>query len=464
MKTQCPTRSISNALTVSLCVLLAASATAGAGTERHPKQERPTWWDNPDFKNTNPGMDDADRDGKPDGWNTSGNASNAPPGSGETTITQSGSVWQKIPNIKNPDNCKEYALEITYRTEGLEDSDTATVGISPEGGSTHTYTLAHTDGEEVTGTIYFRMSPQPASETVTIRLAANSVDDKLIITGFDFRTKCFLKEDSIFKCASYSLGTGDGQDTTVWYDPYAQTLGFSDSVIRVLNADGSRQDDPAYRDDPLHGAVVSVSAMTLHAVTPDGIWFRDGRVAIHDYNAVYFEAAVPWLWIDNEAREVYGADVFADLDDTAFDLDLGSRWLSDFVAAYEHSYAWPALFVRTTGNLEEAVRFAREPVQLEAGVSFGSGGDCGPGCTGRESIRQARCSEKRGKRKLTVKLQGGLPHDAFRVELTSGESSEGTLNGKGKGKAAFSDVPPGPGIVTARFGCGAVKESEYFCP
>lgn len=451
-------------LSVAIGAASGLSPPAGAGTERIPKNERPTWWDGPDFKNNNPDLNDGDNDGKPDGWSTSGHAENTPPGSGETTITQSGSISQDIPNAANTDYAKEYALEITYRTDGLEESDQLTVSVDPEGGAAHTYTMAHTGGEEVTGTVYYRMSPQPASETITIQLAGNSSNDQVTIKKFDFRTKCVLKKDSTFRCASHGLGTGDEQDTAVLYDPERGTLALSEPLIRVLNADGSNWDDPRYGGDPLHNAVLSFSELTLHEMTPDGIWFRDGLMAIHDYQSIYFEAEIPWLWIDEQAKETHGVDMFADLDETVFDLDLGSDWLRDFVAAYQHQFAWPALFFRTGINLEEAIREAVSPVQALASANFGSGGDCTPGCTGQERIKRAKCKSKLGDRRLTVKLAGGVPFDSFRVELTSGEMGEGALNRKGDGSARFGHLPPGPGMATATFGCGAVEERGYLCP
>ena len=80
-----------------------------------------------------------------------------------------------------------------------------------------------------------------------------------------------------------------------------------------------------------------------------------------------------------------------------------------------------------------------------------------------ETISKAKCKTKRGNRKLLVKLLGGLPGDSFVVDLTSGQQKDGSLNGKGKGKAKFNGLPAGNGTATVTWGCGNQKEKAYVC-
>jgi len=87
-----------------------------------------------------------------------------------------------------------------------------------------------------------------------------------------------------------------------------------------------------------------------------------------------------------------------------------------------------------------------------------------PGCTGDEMIKKTKCKEKRGVNVLRVKLVKGSGGDSFTVKLDSGEEVNGTLNGKGKGKAKFTGVASGPGKATATWGCGTEDMKEYTCP
>jgi len=92
---------------------------------------------------------------------------------------------------------------------------------------------------------------------------------------------------------------------------------------------------------------------------------------------------------------------------------------------------------------------------------FWPGAAGGTVCTGNERINKAKC--KRGTNELTVKLRNGVPGDGFVIVLSSGQRKEGDLNGKGRGTARFTNVPPGPGTARATFGCGAVNERTYRC-
>ncbi len=85
-------------------------------------------------------------------------------------------------------------------------------------------------------------------------------------------------------------------------------------------------------------------------------------------------------------------------------------------------------------------------------------------CTGKEKIKKAKCKNKRGVRKMTVKLVGGHARDTFKVALSAGQRRNGTLNGKGKGSAKFTNLPAGYGTALATWGCGAADQKGYSCP
>ena len=75
-------------------------------------------------------------------------------------------------------------------------------------------------------------------------------------------------------------------------------------------------------------------------------------------------------------------------------------------------------------------------------------------CTNSEKLKKPKCKGKQGRNKLTTKVIRGKAGDLFTIELSSGDSAQGFLNDKGKGKATFSDLPTGPGEATAIWECG----------
>jgi len=87
-----------------------------------------------------------------------------------------------------------------------------------------------------------------------------------------------------------------------------------------------------------------------------------------------------------------------------------------------------------------------------------------PACTFDERLRKAKCKEKRGINKLKVKLVGGIPGNAYEVELSSGEKQAGSLDINGKAKVNFKYLSPGPGTATATWECGAIAKKDYTCP
>ncbi|RJP38449.1 MAG: hypothetical protein C4547_04540 [Phycisphaerales bacterium] len=84
-------------------------------------------------------------------------------------------------------------------------------------------------------------------------------------------------------------------------------------------------------------------------------------------------------------------------------------------------------------------------------------------CTGNERIARAACKFRRGAGKLKVKLVGGAGFDSFLVRLSSGQSGEGQLDGKGKGRIRITGLPPGAGTASVEWGCGAQAQEEYSC-
>ncbi|RJP30317.1 MAG: hypothetical protein C4547_16785 [Phycisphaerales bacterium] len=84
-------------------------------------------------------------------------------------------------------------------------------------------------------------------------------------------------------------------------------------------------------------------------------------------------------------------------------------------------------------------------------------------CSGLERISSVRCKAKGGKGKATVKLDGGVPNDPFEVQLDSGPQAGGSLNGKGKAKVKFKDLPLGQDTATATWPCGARDARAFEC-
>lgn len=92
-------------------------------------------------------------------------------------------------------------------------------------------------------------------------------------------------------------------------------------------------------------------------------------------------------------------------------------------------------------------------------------GISGRDCSGSEQIRKAACKLRNGNNLLKVVLIGGVEADTFTVTLEDGATVSGTVNARGKGKAKFTNRPPGEaGTATARWGCGATAGRNYVCP
>ncbi|MCG3131252.1 MAG: hypothetical protein FLDDKLPJ_02030 [Phycisphaerae bacterium] len=85
-------------------------------------------------------------------------------------------------------------------------------------------------------------------------------------------------------------------------------------------------------------------------------------------------------------------------------------------------------------------------------------------CTGLERIGKAKCKQRNGVNKLTVKLAGGLAGDDYTVALSSGTTRAGSLDGAGEAVVKFKRLPSGPGTADAAWGCGATDSKRYDCP
>jgi len=85
-------------------------------------------------------------------------------------------------------------------------------------------------------------------------------------------------------------------------------------------------------------------------------------------------------------------------------------------------------------------------------------------CAGSEVIEKAKCKNRNGENRLTVRLTGGISGDGFTVNLSSGESKSGTLDGIGEAKVKFSGLPSGDGTAAAEWNCGASDAANYSCP
>ncbi len=159
-------------------------------------------------------------------------------------------------------------------------------------------------------------------------------------------------------------------------------------------------------------------------------------------------------------------DVLAIIDSAALDGTLNIELIDGFVPDLEDTFE-VLIYASQSGNfavynglnIGGGKRFEPKlgPTSLVLEVVSG-------GCAGREKLKRPKCKEKRGVNKMTVKLVNGLEGDIFRVELSSGETKQGTVNGSGKGKAKFKRLPTGPGTATATWGCGAKKKKNYTCP
>ncbi len=122
----------------------------------------------------------------------------------------------------------------------------------------------------------------------------------------------------------------------------------------------------------------------------------------------------------------------------------------------------------TIGQADAGPAIAMTGGDFELSGGFWSGAVSPPdeGCTGDEKVKKARCRDRNGENQLKVSLVGGRPGDTFTVTLSSdGDTKDGAINARGKGKTKFNNRPPGDaGTATAEWGCGAVEEKAYACP
>jgi hypothetical protein len=120
----------------------------------------------------------------------------------------------------------------------------------------------------------------------------------------------------------------------VHFDPGTGALRFTDSVLDVLNLDGSRDMDAAFAGDPLMGATISLSDFTLFASGPDNTVLDGGVFRIHKNGVTYFEADLPNLIVDDDAIGEFGDNLFGQFGNPRFYHTDESPWL----AAYEQTY------------------------------------------------------------------------------------------------------------------------------
>jgi hypothetical protein len=353
------------------------------GLEEKSKKSQPDWWLHPDNKADNAELNDGDDNDVPDGWEAGVPGESIFCQDGDVRMEAGGWFSQSVDNNEDEDWIKEYAFKILYRTQGFEKEDKVIVEVIPtdDNGDPVPQPAAqqfclkrHEDGS-FTETCSSRFDRQPAKETIKVR-HTGELGERVLVKFCDFRTDCKDPKMSLQFCPFSSAGSGEDEGVSIGYDPATEELSFSGGVINILNEDGSFDDDSTYIHDLIRGAAMTIGSFTLDTLEQDGIWFKDGTVTIHDTSQTYFQANITRLWIDDEADTVYGLDVFGDLFDTSFDLDLGSVWLGDYVLDYECTYAWPRLSLRTSTDLEQSIRDATEPVSAHAEACLGSAGDC----------------------------------------------------------------------------------------
>lgn len=137
------------------------------------------------------------------------------------------------------------------------------------------------------------------------------------------------------------------------YDPLTEMLSIGNSVIDILNLDGSDVMDANFADDPIYGATISMSDFSFKMDADGAYIFEGGKYTISKDDVVFFEADVPYLLIEEDSN--YTDNLYAPFVDPVFNLDAGSAWLAAYEQYYWGSDFYPEFRGETCSSIEPSL-------------------------------------------------------------------------------------------------------------
>jgi hypothetical protein len=353
-------------------LMIIALPCLGTMKEQYKTTSKPDKWDDADYWSVyggkNPALDDTNGDNKPDDWLLT-NGSYVP---GSVTLGKySGppntppTLEQRVANAVDYNNQKTVVIRIKGMSDGAQLSVKSIATNNIVGGL-----IDYPDGLTPGGAfrerwLTLKHKYQPNEERIQIQQL--SKDGIMVLDEVEIKTKCQEKAKSNSK--NNAPQAQHSNSSQVSYDPTSGTLSFGDAGIDILNLNGLNMMDPAFANDPILGATISFTGFTLANQEGGGYYFEDGSLVVSKAGTTYFQADVPWLFVDDDARAEFGDNLFGELSQIQADLDLGSAWLQEYVDFFTNTPYWAEFRANTVGNLEAAVA-NNVPLLTEASVDL----------------------------------------------------------------------------------------------
>jgi hypothetical protein len=144
---------------------------------------------------------------------------------------------------------------------------------------------------------------------------------------------------------------GGAKDPMMSFDANTGSLSITDGVVDFLNLGGHDNLAPQFSGDPLLGATIHITGLTLAGPEGNGFLFKDGELTIVNGQETFLTADLPQLLIDDTKS---GPNVFAPLGITSID-SLASPFLDDFDATWVETNLMPELVGRTVTPVDSLI-------------------------------------------------------------------------------------------------------------
>lgn len=165
-------------------------------------------------------------------------------------------------------------------------------------------------------------------------------------------------------------GTRRGNTVHGVYDPATETLSFTPDTVSVLTMVGFDGVDPAYQNDPLLDAIVTIGDFTLGAIGPDYVLFTGGSVLVSSDLGTFMSAELPALWIVDDMSTSVGYNMLAPYYNLELNTGLDSEYLQDFSHYLASNPEYDPDFTADTDGAFAQFVADGLPVDKECGVLF----------------------------------------------------------------------------------------------